>query len=93
MRVCDKSHTRAPKPALLPGPYGPNKEKTMLRHMIHGTIVVAEITTHAAISDTQAATWLLAGTIATLLISAYSLARDCSADLFAPPNVTTIKAG
>lgn len=56
----------------------------MFRHMIHGIIIVAEVTTQAAICDAQAETWLLAGTLATLLVSAIALARDCSADLFSP---------
>lgn len=65
----------------------------MFRHMIHGAILLAEFTAHAAISDRQAETWLLAGTAATLLVSAVALAGNCSADLFAPPNDSMIEAG
>ena len=57
----------------------------MLRHMIHAGIVMGEIATQAAISDQQAEAWLLAATVVTILISAFALARDCSADLFSPP--------
>lgn len=64
----------------------------MLRYMIHATVIAADVTTQVAISDHREG-WLMAVTLGTMLISALSLARDCSARLFSPPRPETFDAG
>lgn len=65
----------------------------MVRYMIYGTIFVADVTTRTMINDQPAETRLPVGSVATLLISAFALAGEGSADPFSPFNDTTIEAG
>lgn len=60
----------------------------MLRHMVHAGIIVADFTSQVVTGDDGKGSWLMIVAVATFLFSAYGLARNCSAELFAPPSET-----
>jgi hypothetical protein len=58
----------------------------MLRHMVHAGVIVADFTTQVVSGDGGPGNWLLVAGALSVMFSAYGLARDCSAGLFAPPS-------